>query len=800
MRREALALITLAAFAAGCARVALPPGRERLADDKPPRLTKAKPVDANHVEVYFSEGMEPSTLRDVDNYALVDEAGRALTVEAAVIVRPDLVTLVTQSQVAGIEYRLLARNVADASGGNPIERDNQAEFKGSKEVDDKPPAVVATYPPDGAEQVGLFPEITVEFTDVMAAEPGPEEVVALYDDLGAAVPVEGEFEGPRLRFRPSRPLDFATTYVAVVADRCTDLAGNLLYRENRFSFTTLEDREEVVVTGVVRLPEEGLSPTEVELGVSLVPRPGAEGARLVASARADAEGKFVLAGLPPNSEAQATYYLVAVLDVDGEEGYEFVGGYGFAGGKAAALPNFLGGERLENVEVVLTRADVVGPAVEAATLSPNPTGGQDGCYLGATFADAEGSAVSEAEVFFDAIWSDGTGLELLAVGAPWNTGPRATAERYLLELERWGVEERGAHVAYFHARDASGNWGEFYEVPFEVTAAPRPAREIEGTVWFERLPAAEALVAATPPGEPGRPLALALADKEGRYALEGLAAGTYEVVARLDEDGDGHWRAGEPAGVASAPVDVRAASARAVDLTLTYGPSLSAANARLHTYAPGPNREGRAVLTASAAARDRDLDLARVVATLPTGEEVEMTDDGEPPDAAAGDGIFTWRREYRGEEVAACPAGEVALVAEDGRGNRAAASAAEAPGLRIFKLEPPSAVGLAAGAEALEVTWEAVEGADGGYVVFLVPADRLERFSAPGTGEVFSNFRHPAYGTALTIPYAAIADWWAYPTGSRFVVYLVASAGDADTYEDSDKAFVTAGWSKPAPR
>jgi hypothetical protein len=800
MRREALALIALVALAAGCARVALPPGRERLADDKPPRLKKVKPVDANHVDVYFSEGMEPSTLRELENYAIVDEAGRPLAVEAAVIVRPDLVTLVTEGQEVGAEYRLLARNVADASGGNPIEGDNRAEFKGSPEVDDKAPAVVATYPPDGAEQVGLFPEVQIEFTDVLAAEPGPAEVVVLYDDLGAAVPVDGKYEGARLRFRPSRRLDYATTYVCVVADRCTDLAGNVLYRENRFSFTTLEDREEVIVTGVVRLPEEGLSPAQVELGVSLSPRPGAEGARLVAWGRVDEEGKFVLAGIPPNSEAQATYYLVARLDADGEEGYEFVGGYGFAGGKAAALPNFLGGERLENVEVVLTRADVVGPVVEAATISPDPTAGQKGCYLRATFADADGSAVGGAEVFFDDAWSDGTGLELLAVGAAWNTSPRATAERYLLDLGRWGVKDRGTHVAYFHARDASGNWGEFYEVGFEVTAAPRPAREIEGVVWFEKLPAEEALVAATAPGEEGRPLALALTDKKGRYALEDLAPGAYEVVARLDEDGDGRWRRGEPAGVASAPVDVRAASARAVDLTLTYGPSLSAANARLHNYAAGPGRERRAVLTISAAARDRDLDLAAVLATLPDGEEIELADDGEPPDAAAGDGIFTWRREYRGEEVASCAGGEVALVARDGRGNRAAATAAEAPGLRVSKLEPPPGLGLAAGAEALEVTWEAVEGAEGGYVVFLVPSDRLERFTAPGTGEVFSNFRHPAYGTSLTIPYAAIEDWWAYPAGSRFVVFLVASAGDADSYEGSDKAFVTSGWSKPAPR
>ncbi len=782
-----------------CARVGVPPGRERVEDDEPPRLKKVETVDGNHVDVLFSEAMDETTVRKVENYAVADAAGGVLEVEAAVVARPDLVTLVTAGQEAGARYALVARNVADASGGNRIERDNSKVFKGSKRKDEKPPAVAATFPADGAEQVGLFPEILVEFTDVMAPEADVANVIALYDDLNEEVYGEGGFEGHRLRFRPARRLDYATRYTVVVKDSAADLAGNLLYRENRFSFLTIEDTEEAIITGRVRVLAEGVSPAGVEVRLALSPDPTAEGVRVAGSASADGDGKFVIMGVPPNSESKAAYHLVAAVDENGDGVADLVGGYGFSAGSAAALPTFIGGERLENLEVVLTGADVKGPDVTAALLSPDPTGGQPACYVRVSFADAEGSPVAGAEVFFDDVWSDGTGVALYAVGADWNTSPTATGERYVLDLVRAGIKKKGRHVLYAHANDAAGNWGDFLELPFVVTGPPKPARTIEGTVSFEMLPAEGALVTAAAEGEEV-PSAIAVSDESGRYILKNLAAGRYAVAAVLDEDEDGRWRKGEPEGAAPATVDLSAASARGVGIQLAYGPLLSSANARLHNFAAGPGTEARGVLTVSAAARDRDMDLARVWAVLPSGAEVELNDDGLPPDDAAGDGIYTFSTEYFGDELSRLTGGDVTVWAEDRRGNRVQVAAAESPGLAVHKLEPPPALVLEAGADELTVSWEPVEGAAGGYVVFVVPADRLSRFTAPGTGEVYSNFNNPVFGTALSIPYAAIEDWWAYQAGARFVVFLVASAGDGDSYQTSDKALISAPWYKPAPR
>jgi hypothetical protein len=800
MKRYVYAACVLsAALALDCARVGLPPGRERVEDDEPPRLKKVEVVDANHVDAYFSEAMDETTLRDAGNYAVADAAGNELEVEAAVVARPDLVTLITGRQEAGVKYTLVARNVADASGGNRIERDNAEVFKGSKNADDKPPAVSVTFPADGAEEVGLFPEIMVEFTDVMAPTVNVAEVFALYDDLGAEVLGEGGFDVQRLRFRPGRRLDYATRYTAVAKDAATDLAGNPLYREVRFTFVTIEDREEGKISGRVRILEEGVSPAGVDVRLSLSPEPGAEGARLIDYAETDADGDFVMTGVPPNSESKAAYHLVATVDEDDDGVPEFVGGYGFSGGKAAALPPILSGDRLENVEVVLTRADVKGPEVTDAVLSPDPTGGQAACYVRASCADEEGSPVAGMEVFFDEVWSDGTGVPLYAVGADWNTSASATGECYVMDLARAGVKKKGEHVAYFHAQDAAGNWGDFFELRFEATGPPKPARAIEGAVTFEMLPTEGALVKAAAEGE-ALPVALAVSDKSGNYRLKDLTPGRYVVSATLDEDGDGRWRKGEPEGVAERTIDVSNTSATGVNVKLAYGPSLSAANARLHNFAADAAGPARAVLTVSAAARDRDMDLARVWAVLPGGEEVALADDGAPPDAAAGDGIYTFSREYRGEALAALTGGDVTVWAEDARGNGVRVTAAESPGLEVHKLEPPPALVVNTGPDAVELSWEPVEGAAGGYVVFLVPADRLERFSAPGTGEVYSNFQNPTFGTTLRIPYGAIADWWAYPGKAPFVIFLAASAGDAENYQASDKALISTSWRKPVSR
>lgn len=791
-----LALVAVGALIFyGCARVGIPPGKPEVEDKEPPRLKKVEAVDAYHVEVTFSEPVDDKKARDAENYVLQSEYNVPLAVKAVVPAAAATVILVTDKQEAGLEYSLTVRNVTDATGGNAIQRDNVREFKGSKDADERLPAVVATFPADGASDVGLFPEIIIDFSDVMAD--GVEGAVALYDDLGESIPVVTRAQGQRLRCRAPKRLDYATKYVFIVKDTCSDLAGNLLVREHRFAFTTVEDEDEGIITGKVRAATENVSPAGIEVRLALSADPLDDGAKVVGYATTDGEGNFVLTGVPPNNEAVPTYYLVATADTDGDGEEDLIGGYGFAAGKSAALPTFVGGEKLENVEVVLWPRDAAGPSVTEAVVSPKVLLGQDECYVRAKFTDGEGAAITAAEVFFDRIWSDGTGVQLFPVVGEWGTSPVMEGERVVFNLESWGVTKEGPHIAYFHGRDAAGNWGEFTQVPFELTSAPRPARKITGNVAFEKAPCPRALVTATPEGEL-YPTAFSTTDEVGYYRLEKLRPGRYAVRGLYDEDEDGRWRPGEPSGAAAGIADVTVADATAVSFALSYGPTIGTANARVQYYGAGPGIESRAVLSLSASVSDRDLDLKRVWAKLPDGSELELADDGVAPDAAAGDGIFTRSEVF--DDISKVPTGAVVVAAVDGRGNALEVSDKTFGGLTASKLTPPAEVSVAVERESLNVAWSPVAGARGGYVVFVIPAERLSRFTEAGTAEVFSNVGNPTFDTKLTIPFAAMRDWWAYPPRAQFVVMVVASAGDAPNFQDSDKAVMTTEWFKPIPR
>lgn len=793
----AVGSLAVAAALVGCARVAMPPGKPDVAEKQAPRIIKAEPADAYHVDVTFSEAMDVTTLRDKDNYKITDEGGELLPIEA-IVTRDNGVTLITAGQTKGFKYKVAVRNVADAAAGNKIKSDNSRGFKGSRRADERPPSLAAVYPAGGATGVGLYPEIVVEFTDAMAAT-DTAGVISLVDDFGKAIAGTGRFDGQRFLFRPAERLDYATTYTAIVSDTVRDVAGNQLYRESRSAFTTVDDAREVVITGTVLAPGEGISVEGVEVRVSLSPDPRDPAARTVGYAQADADGRFVVRGLAANSEAEPTYYLVAAIDDNGDGAPELLGGFGFAGGKAGELPKFAGGERLENVEVVLSRADLRGPRVTEAAVAPNPTAGQEGCYVRAACLDDEGSAVAGAEVFFDDVWSDGTGIALRPAAGEWGTGAALAGEAFILSLRRADIGRRGEHIAYFHARDAAGNWGELAEVPFDVTPGPRSAAGVGGLVTFDKLPAEGVLVIATAAGAEADalPAAFAISDRDGRYRLTDLPAGAYVLAARFDEDKDGRWRPGEPVGAVPA-VSLNPGMTARANLELTYGPSLSGANARLQVYAEGPGLQSRAVLALMAAAGDRDRNLVRVWARLPSGEEVALGDDGVPPDAAAGDGVFTFERTFSPGEWASIAEGPAAIFAEDAKANRAAAAVNAAPGLEVVRLEPPAEVKVETAADGIVVSWGSVPRAEGGYVVFIVPEDRLARFTEPGSAEVYSNFERPVFETTLAIPYNALTDWWAYPAGSRFIAMVVASAGDGDTFQSSDKALATAIWAKPA--
>lgn len=788
---QALIVITLALFFAvaliylGCAQIGFPPGSDDLTDDRPPSLAKAEATDQYHVLLKFDEPMDIGSGRDENLYEITGDNGTALAVlDVIPSDTVDTLILVTDKQEKGVKYTVTVRNIRDAEGGNPIGRKNRKSFKGSGKSDEKAPAIVGTYPPDGAEGIGLYPIVTTVFNDAMAPDSFSGETLVVEDDLGRVISGEIEIGVHNISFIPGERLDYSTRYTFIVRDTCTDLAGNILYQERAFTFTTISDTEEITLSGKVAPRGTGIEAGGSEVLLLISPNPEAEDMFVASHTRADDEGGFKLRGIAPNTENVPSYYLLARRDSDGDGIAELSGITDSNGdGMADPLSEMLPGGRLSGSILYLEMADETGPVTAELVYSPSPTNGRKGGYIYARFKD-ESSNIIGAEAFFDYRGSDGTGLGLNPVSGDWGASTEITADRYVVNLRDFKANRKGEHILYAHGRDGKGNWGDFVEYRFEVTSGDKHAYSISGAVDFDLEPAGGAVVSVWPIAS-AYPIAVTRSDKKGKFELEGLPPGEYRVEVFGDGDGDSLKGRYEPTATTLQPVSLTSYDYSGLELTLAFAPTISDANARLQYYSTA---ESRAVLNVNAVVTDRDSDVSRVWAVLPDGSETELMDDGGEYDAARGDGVYSYGIEYSIDEIPALLLGGVALTAEDSFGNITTAGTVGYPGLEITELPPLTGVAAAQTENGIEIKWDEIAGADGGYVAFIVPYDRFERFNEPGTAEVWSNYRNPLFTNEVLVQYKSIEDWWAYPKNAVFYIIIAASAGDGSTYRTSDKS------------
>ncbi|MDX6238045.1 MAG: hypothetical protein QOG10_2860 [Kribbellaceae bacterium] len=146
--------------------------------------------------------------------------------------------------------------------------------------------------------------------------------------------------------------------------------------------------------------------------------------------------------------------------------------------------------------------DVTGPAVDAASVGPNPTNGVlgDKSYPGnllisaqITDKDAGGavqSQLTDAEAFLDPTAANpagGTGVQLLPVDGKLDS----TSEAFygLIPLTQVKALADGTHHVYVRGQDAAGNWGPMFAVNLVVdktapvlgalTATPNPTNGVD---------------------------------------------------------------------------------------------------------------------------------------------------------------------------------------------------------------------------------------------------------------------------------------------------------------------------------
>lgn len=150
-------------------------------DTTGPAVASVTSVDANHVNVTFSEAVDRTSAEDEGNYSIVETGpspapgvglapGDPVAVTNASL-RSDArtVTLTTGVSMATIGYRVIVNNVEDVNG-NEVKNGTEKEFAGSSTPDHTAPEIVYKAPATNATDVNRSDPITIYFSEPLATD------------------------------------------------------------------------------------------------------------------------------------------------------------------------------------------------------------------------------------------------------------------------------------------------------------------------------------------------------------------------------------------------------------------------------------------------------------------------------------------------------------------------------------------------------------------------------------------------------------------------------------------------------
>jgi len=790
---------------ASCAKVGPPPGLSGKKDIYPPRFTSLSIPDNTHLVLDFSEVLDGESVRKLENYVITEEADESasLRVTDTMFGRGENeVILIVDAQKPGVRYVLSVYNVKDKAG-NPIGRKNQQRFNGVKRIDKEKPSLLRTSPANGQKDVSLSVCPLLSFNDVMDTESIAQSVTLLDD---AEEPVSGTIvgSGHAFHFIPDHPLLTETIYTLMVSTDAADLAGNRLYEEAEIRFKTVVDADVVSINGKVLDKTKGKAGDLMIYltGSALVDDPDAP---WYARAPIAADLTFTLTGISPLLPRNGKYYLWVVGRLPEGTPHE-VTAYGCPGtaDEPKQVERLQPGGTIEDIEITLAIRDKRGPTVTNLDAEPDPYSAGDGLRAVCT-AEQTGESeatIKVAEVFVGRIGSDGTGLALAPLHGVAKEGRMLRLGGDFLEAFK-GLNQDKCQI-FFHAQNSDGYWGRIEKVTVERRAQPKTALFVSGEVDFGTEAAENAVLRLySYSGLSEKLVLMGKADKKGKFRLGPLEAGTYhlfayndEEVNHIDEDSDPcvYWT--DESG--SRDLELRDAN-REVKLSLGHRPVLRNPMVRLYVYAAAPESPAHASLYLSVEAADADYDISDVTVITSEGEHIELHDDGKDGDQKADDGVYSRVMELApGKIPAAGTVKNYKIKVDDKKGNSVVIGPEDFPSLSIHSLEPPQGLVVEAGKEELKVSWnEAAVAPPGGYLLFILPADRESHFDGPGTGELYTNFPQPYHDVnEVTLSIDQLGNYWSVPRGNRMLCILMALAKDADP-AGSDKAIAKFYFPKP---
>lgn len=212
-------------------------------DQTPPEIVSVNPregatnipIDAP-VRVVFSESIRPETLR-TDTFFIrgipgeirYDESTRTATLQP-------LAPLALQSR-----YEVTVTNQITDRAGNPLPAAQSWSFTTASVLDLSPPSILSTAPGDGETGVAVNSAIQAVFNKEIDEQSLPSNFV-LQGPGGGEIASSIRYDsGARTAtLTPSAALQPETTYQAIVRRGVSDLSGNALAADVRWSFTTAQ--------------------------------------------------------------------------------------------------------------------------------------------------------------------------------------------------------------------------------------------------------------------------------------------------------------------------------------------------------------------------------------------------------------------------------------------------------------------------------------------------------------------------------------------------------------------------------
>lgn len=784
-----------------CAKVGTPPGYSGKKDVFPPSLSGISIIDCSHIRLTFDEPLNAESTRKKENFTISSKDGTELPVIDALFGRSgDEIIITTEKMTVGKEYFLEVLNVLDMAG-NPIGKKNSVRFAGSGKPDDTKPSLLRTYPANSMKSVSISVCPLLSFNDCMNPE-SVSNAVVLEDDAGVSVPGKLVGENHAYHFIPDKPLLYQTVYTLKLDQQAKDVAGNPLYEEAEITFQTITDTEGINISGEVTDGTQGKASDMKVLLINTTRSDDPDATWFGISPVAE-DKTFIINGISPILPEKMEYFLFVIGSLP-ESFDKEISAYGYYGAdtETTAIIPPTAGTTVNGLNLDLELRDRRGPSMEECSIYPQAYARRNGIRLEASASQQSESksGIKAVEFFLEHMGSNGTGTKLSPPHGKLGTGKNMRVAgdfpTILKDYDKQSLD------VYIHAQNTDGYWGKATKLT--VNRAPDPVNPLwlKGIVLFGEEPAAFPILRVSKAGET-TPLFFGKGNKDGTFRVGPLASGEYWLFAykdearnNLDDDTDpSAWWTDEQGG------RTIALNQNTPDLSINLGnrPSISEPLVRFYYYPAEGSNPAHATVYAYTQVSDSDYDLTKVEVIAPDGTRRALGDDGKDGDTTADDGIFTRVWELTGAEIPQEGSSQqYSVEAQDEMGNIVTVGANDFPALSVIVLSKPQAFNVTAEKEELKISWTPSDPPPaGGYLLFILPADKVNLFNGPGSGELYTNYPKPFHReTTLSLTLDDLGNYWSLPHGTKMVAILMSVADDADPGR-ADKTITKYYFNKP---